>query len=45
MAAKAPEVTAVVRRVRKNSRSGQYELHLGKILNVKHWNRRVERPS
>ncbi len=44
MSDRAPEVTVVVRRVRKNSRAGEYELHLGKILNVKNWNRRTERP-
>jgi hypothetical protein len=45
MAARAPEVTVLVRKVRKNTRAGHYELHLGKILSVRHWNRRTERPS
>lgn len=44
MAAKAPAVTAVVRRVRKNTRTGNYDLHLGEILKVKNWDRRGERP-
>jgi hypothetical protein len=41
----APEVTVVVRRVRKDSRRGHYELHLGSVLRVRHWNRRTEMPS
>jgi hypothetical protein len=45
MAARAPEVTVVVNAIRKNSRAGQYELKLGRILKVKHWNRRTEAPS
>jgi hypothetical protein len=45
MAPKAPEVTVVVTGIRKNSRTKEYELKLGKILKVKHWNRRTERPS
>jgi hypothetical protein len=45
MAARAPEVTVVVTSVRKNTRAKQYELRLGKILKVKNWNRRMERPS
>jgi hypothetical protein len=44
MSANAPEVTVVVTEVRKNSRSKEYELKLGRILKVKHWNRRTERP-
>ena len=45
MAENAPEVTVVVRHIRRNSRAHQYELHLGKIVKVKHWNRRTEMPS
>jgi hypothetical protein len=45
MSLTAPEVEVVVRRVRKNSRNRQYELHLGKILRVRHWNRRTQQPS
>jgi hypothetical protein len=33
----APEVTVVVKRVRKNSRSGNFELSLGEIVSVKNW--------
>jgi hypothetical protein len=45
MSTNAPRVLVEVCRVRKDSRRNQYELHLGKILEVKHWNRRTERPS
>lgn len=45
MSADAPEVTVVVTAVRKNSRTRTYELKLGKIIKLKHWNRRTERPS
>ena len=41
---KAPEVTVVVQRVRRNARRGSYELHLGRIVEVKHWDSRSERP-
>lgn len=42
---RAPEVTVVVTGVRRNTRSGLYELQLGDILQVKNWNRRTDRPS
>lgn len=41
---RAPEATIVVRRVRTNRRLGLFELHLGKIINVRHWDRRREQP-
>jgi hypothetical protein len=44
MQRKAPEVTVVVRRVRKNARSGSFELHLGKVTTVRNWDRRREQP-
>ena len=44
MQAKAPEVTVVVRKVRKNARSGSFELHLGAVTTVRNWNRRREQP-
>jgi len=34
---RAPEVTVIVDRIRKNSRSGKFELELGRIVAVKHW--------
>src|ERR1700757_4147910 len=41
----APEITVVVTKVRKNSRSRQFELVLGKIAKLKHWSVRLERPT
>ena len=43
MTSKRPEVTVVVREVIKNLRSGQFELMLGKIIEVKHWSILQER--
>lgn len=45
MDARAPELTVVVRRIRKNTRTGYYELVLGKIVSLKYWNLRLEQPS
>ena len=39
----APEVTLVVESLRR--RSGSYELHLGRIKDVKNWDRRREEPT
>ena len=44
MTAKAPEVTVRVDRIRKNSRTGYYELRIGKIVEVHNWDRRRECP-
>lgn len=44
MGKKVPEVTVVVRRVQKNAKSGNYELQLGRIAEVRNWDRRRERP-
>src|SRR5262245_9113368 len=44
MVASTPEVTVRINRVRKNARSGNYELHIGRIVKVRHWDRRRERP-
>jgi hypothetical protein len=45
MAANAPEVTVTVKRITRNTRERQYELHLGEILRVKNWNHRTGQPS
>ena len=45
MQRKAPEVTVRIDRVRKNSRSGEYELHIGKIVEVLNWDRKREEPA
>lgn len=44
MQAFAPEATMVVRRVRRNGRTGEFELHLGRIVEVRNWDRRRELP-
>ncbi len=41
----APELTVIVERVRKNARHGDYELHLGEIIEVRNWNVRREQPT
>lgn len=45
MTVRAPEVTVRIDKVRKNSQSGNYELHIGRIIEVRHWDRRRERPA
>src|SRR5436190_9491960 len=42
---KAPEITVLIRRIRKNSRSGYFELHIGKILDLRYWDVKQERPT
>lgn len=44
MQSEAPEVTVVVDRVRRNTREERYEFHLGRIRDVKHWDRKREEP-
>jgi hypothetical protein len=44
MQSKAPELTVLVQRVRKNSRCGVFELHLGKVVEVRHWDVEGGRP-
>jgi hypothetical protein len=40
-----PEATIRVTKVVRRKRSKIIELHLGKVLLVKHWDRRMERPT
>lgn len=40
----APRALVVVKRVKKDTRRNQYELHLGKILRVQYWDKRREIP-
>jgi hypothetical protein len=40
-----PEATIAVRTFIRNTHAGKYELHLGRVLCVKHWNRKRERPA
>jgi hypothetical protein len=41
----APEITLVVTKIRKNSRSRQFELVLGRIVGLKHWSVKSGRPT
>ena len=45
MQRKAPELTVVVKQIRKNTRSGNFELLLGEVIGLKHWSRRRECPT
>jgi hypothetical protein len=45
MVPRAPEVTVRIDKIVKNAQSGNYELHIGKIVEVRHWDRRRERPA
>jgi hypothetical protein len=40
-----PEATVRVTRVVRNRRTRELELHLGRVLNVKHWDRKKERTT
>jgi hypothetical protein len=39
-----PEVTVLIHKVTTNRRSGDYELHIKKILGYKHWDKRRQIP-
>ncbi len=39
-----PEATIRVTKVHRNYRTGELELHLGRVLSVKHWDRKKELP-
>jgi hypothetical protein len=41
----APEVIVVVKRIRKNSRTRQFELVLGSVVQVKYWSVKHGRPA
>lgn len=41
----APEITVVARKVRRNSRSRNFELVLGKIVQLKNWSVKSGRPT
>jgi hypothetical protein len=45
MTKRAPEVTVRIDRMRKNTRTRNYELHIGRVVEVRHWDRRQERPA
>ena len=39
-----PVLTVRVDRVVRNSRSGWFELHIGRVIKVEHWDRKKSRP-
>ena len=39
-----PEATVRVLKVVPNKKTQEFELHLGRVLSVKHWDRKKERP-
>jgi len=43
MSKSAPEVTVLVRKVVRNKKAGRFELHIGKILEVRNWDTKRER--
>ena len=45
MQSDAPEITVLVERIRKNSHGGNYELHLGKTINLRNWDLKREQPA
>jgi hypothetical protein len=40
-----PEVAVLIRKVTTNRRTGEYELHIKKILEFKHWDKRRQMPK
>lgn len=41
----APEVTVLISKVTKSARDKEYRLHIARVLEVKQWDRRAERPA
>lgn len=40
-----PEALIVVERVRRDHAAQEYQLHLGKVLQVKHWDKKKQKPK
>jgi hypothetical protein len=40
-----PVLTVRIDRVRPNRRIGAYELHIGRVVRVEHWDRRKRKPK
>jgi hypothetical protein len=40
-----PEVTVLIHRITKDRRAGEYRLHIKKVLNYKHWDKRSQKPK
>ena len=45
MSKNAPEVTVEVRTVVRNKKDGQFELYLGKVVEVRNWDAKREQPK
>jgi hypothetical protein len=45
MSAVAPEVTVEIKKVVRNTRHGEFELHIGRVVEVKNWDRRRNAPK
>jgi len=39
-----PEVTVLIHRITKDRRAGEYRLHIKKVMNYKHWDKRLGKP-
>lgn len=40
-----PEVTVLIHKITKDRRAGEYQLHIKKILDYKHWDKRQQKPK
>jgi hypothetical protein len=40
-----PEVTVLIHRITKDQRAGEYRLHIKRVLNYKHWDKRRQKPK
>lgn len=40
-----PQAVVVVTRVRRDRKAREYQLHLGRVLELRRWNRRIGAPS
>jgi hypothetical protein len=40
-----PEATVIVERIVRDYRNRVFQLHLGRVVGVKHWVRKMERPT
>jgi len=45
MRRRAPEATVLVARVTRSRTGREYRLHIARVLAVRHWDRRRERPT
>jgi hypothetical protein len=45
MQQKAPEVTVLIKKVRRDTKNNRFELNVEKILNYKHWDANKKHPK